>query len=76
MLRHFAPRNLSSVIHAPRCLDVVDRFRCARGAQCVPLSSETIVRGAGMRESRTPGSLWESRAGNCPRPPERLFCDA
>ena len=40
----------------------------ARRAQCVPLSSETIVRGAGCLSWARP-ELREPRVGNCPRPP-------
>ena len=41
---------------------------CARGAQCVPLSSEAIVRRAVcLNWART--DPWEPRVGNCPRPP-------
>ena len=43
----------------------------ASRAQCVPLSSETIVRGAGCLNWASP-DLWEPRVGNCPRPPGRL----
>ena len=42
----------------------------ASRAQCVPLSSETIVRGAGCPSGASP-DLWEPRVGNCPRPPGR-----
>ena len=42
----------------------------ASRAQCVPLSSETIVRGAGCLNWASP-DLWEPRVGNCPRPPGR-----
>ena len=38
--------------------------------QCVPLSSETIVRGAGCPSGASP-DLWEPRVGNRPRPPGR-----
>ena len=40
----------------------------ARRAQCVPLSSETIVRGAGCLSRACPDPR-EPRVGNCPRPP-------
>ena len=53
-------------IHAPA--EDLSSPPCARGAQCVPLSSETIVRGAGCGKAACP-DLWEPRAGNCPRPP-------
>ena len=42
----------------------------ASRAQCVPLSSETIVRGAGCPSGASP-DLWEPRVGNRPRPPGR-----
>ena len=38
--------------------------------QCIPLSSETIVRGAGCPSGASP-DLWEPRVGNRPRPPGR-----
>ena len=41
---------------------------CASRAQCVPLSSKAVVRGAGC-PSRACPDLWEPRVGNCPRPP-------
>ena len=41
-------------------------------AQCVPLSSETIVRGAGCPNWARP-DLREPRVGNCPRPPGYSF---
>jgi hypothetical protein len=44
--------------------------RGASRAQCVPLSSETIVRGAGCLNWASP-DLREPRVGNCPRPPGR-----
>ena len=43
-------------------------------AQCVPLRSESIARGAGCSNGARP-DLWEPRAGNCPRLPGSRFFD-
>ncbi len=40
----------------------------ARSAQCVPLRSESMARGAGCSNGARPDP-WEPRVGNCPRPP-------
>ena len=42
--------------------------RSASRAQCVPLNSETIIRGAEC-VNRACSELWEPRVGNHPRPP-------
>lgn len=41
-------------------------------AQCLPLSSEIIVRGAGCLSRARPEPR-EPRVGNCPRPPGRIL---
>ena len=46
---------------------------CASRAQCVPLGSKAIVRGAGCPNWACP-DLWEPRVGNCLRPPGQSIC--
>ena len=55
----------------PPCAERLPSPPGASRSQCVPLSSETILRGAECVNCAC-SDLWEPRVGNCPRPPDRL----
>ena len=62
--------NAHDVEPIPPCAECLSSPPGASRSQCVPLSSETIVRGAVcLNRART--DLWEPRGGNRPWPPDR-----